>query len=180
MVMERQLKFEDIRPDLEKYLNEINKNRHPLVFILDNLINKRNIAGIFRLADAARIAHVYLYQSSTPSDSFKVKRISRSTSEFIPHTYLSKIGDLRVLQDDYRFVGLEMTTQSIPYYRFKSKEPIALLIGNEQRGLSQELLDLCERCLHIPMMGRNTSMNVSMATGIVTYGILNKMGRLPK
>ena len=178
--MEKQLEFRESRKNLEKYLAFISQNRHPIVFVLDRLENKRNIAALYRLADAARIEHIYLYQAQVSEDSQKIKRISRSTHEYIESSLLSSEEELIKLKEHYELVALENTTHSIPYYQFDFQKPIALLIGNEKRGISKELLMLCDRSVHIPMMGRNTSMNVAMATGIATYGLLERMGHLPK
>ena len=178
--MERQLEFEDSRQNLEKYLEYISQNRHSIIFILDGLENKRNIAALFRLGDAARIEHLYLYQANLPEDLHKIKRISRSTHDFLNSTLLSSKKELIQLKEHYEFVALEITTHSIPYFKFQYQKPIALIIGNEKKGISAEVLQLCERSIHIPMMGRNTSMNVAMATGIATYGLLEKMGCLQK
>jgi tRNA G18 (ribose-2'-O)-methylase SpoU len=49
-----------------------------------------------------------------------------------------------------------------------------LVIGNEERGISDEVLGLLDASVHIPMHGVKTSLNVAMATGIVTYALLEK------
>ena len=177
--MEKALNFRELRPDLDKHLAYIEKHRHPIVFILDQLSDSKNIASLFRLADAARIEHLFLFKRTKDDLSPKLKRIARSASEFVPSTVINEYEALVKLKEQYQFLGLELTNKSIPYYQYKSDRPIAILIGNEQSGLSPALLDLCEQSLHVPMMGRNTSMNVAMATGIVTYGLLEKMNRLP-
>ncbi|GAB5553269.1 MAG: TrmH family RNA methyltransferase [Saprospiraceae bacterium] len=179
MVMEKALNFREIRSNLTAYLAFIEKNRHPMVFILDHLSDKKNVASLFRLADAARIEHVYFFGQPHSETDSKLKRIARSASEFVPSSTINQLEELEQLKEKYRFLALEITNQSIPYYQYQGDQPVALLIGNEQNGLSQDLLKLSDQSIHIPMMGRNTSMNVAMATGIATYGLLDKMKRLP-
>ena len=176
--MEKQLSFIELRQNLEQYLQFIEQNRHPIIFIADQISIKQNIAALYRLADAARIAHLYLYQPKITDAAVKIRKVSRSTFDFVPSTIVEEIEDLKILKEKYEWIALEITNTSIPYYQLESKQSIALIIGNEQKGISQELLDLCDRSIHVPMMGRNTSMNVAMATGIATFGLLEKMDRL--
>lgn len=177
--MEKALTYREMRPDLEAYLKIIEANRYSIAFVLDSVQNKRNIAAIFRLADAARVKEVILYQCgiNTPQQ-YKVKKIARSAQEFVPQRSIEDLTELKKLKDVYQLVGLEITNNSIPYFEYEGPYPIALVIGNEQRGISAEVLSLCESSIHVPMMGRNSSMNVAMATGIATYGLLKEMGKL--
>lgn len=177
--MEKALNYREIRPNLEEYLKMAAANRQPIALLLDRVQNRRNIAALFRLADAARVAEVILYQCSIdPQEDNKVKKIARSAQQIVPQRRTEHLSDLKALKKTYHFVALEITTQSIPYFHYKGPTPLALVIGNEQKGVSQDLLDLCEESIHVPMLGRNSSMNVAMATGIATYGLLHVTGHL--
>lgn len=177
--MEKALNFREIRSNLADYLAFIENHRHPMVFILDHLSDKKNVAALFRLADAARIEHVYFFGQQPSESDPKLKRIARSASDFVPSSWIANQKALEKLKERYHFLALEITNLSIPYYQYQGNQPVALLIGNEQGGLSQSLLDLSDQSIHVPMMGRNTSMNVAMATGIASYGLLEKMKKLP-
>lgn len=179
--MERQLNHQEVKQKLQQSKADLAKNRPSIIYILDQIEDNRNLAAFFRLSDAAGVQHIYLYQENPRLlENTKVQKISRNTSRIIPFTYLHQIEDLKSLKKEFLFVALEITTNSIPYYHFEGSQNLALVIGNEKRGIQQALLDLCETSLHIPMMGNNSSMNVAMATGIATYGLLEKMGGLPK
>lgn len=174
--MPRQLNFREERQHLEKHLQKTSGPRHPLALILDRLENPRNIGAIFRLADAALIRHIYAYQMEDFARNRKFKKATRSAERHVPHSFLDTPGEVEGLKPAYQLVGLEITDTSIPYSQFKPLRPVALIIGNESRGISQELLDLTESCIHIPMYGLNTSLNVAMATGIAAYSILENLG----
>jgi tRNA G18 (ribose-2'-O)-methylase SpoU len=177
--MEKALNYRELRPNLEEYLKMINANRHPLAFILDRVQNKRNIAAMFRLADAARVKEIVLYQCGIDADQHdKIKKVARSAQAFVPQRSLDSLADLQKLKTSYHLVALEITNHSVPYFDYRGPNPLALVIGNEQKGISREVLHLCEESIHVPMMGRNSSMNVAMATGIATYGLLKEMGKL--
>jgi tRNA G18 (ribose-2'-O)-methylase SpoU len=66
--------------------------------------------------------------------------------------------------------ALELTDKSIPYYQINSKDfPVCLIIGNEITGVSQELLNLCDKSLEIPQFGIKQSLNVAVAYGIAIF-----------
>ena len=147
--MERQLKFKDLRQDLETYLEKVEQNRHPISFILDQVTDVRNLGLIFRLADAARVAHIYILPDTTTYNESKFTKVARKTEEFVPWSILRSVDDMMQLKQNLELVALEITNQSFPYHRFDWKGPLGLVIGNEQRGIRQEVLQLCDRSIHI-------------------------------
>ena len=173
--MERQLSFRDERnEELKQQIAEIHNNRHPLGIVLGQLDDPRNIGMIFRLADAARLAHLWILGSDASLlQNRKFKRVARSTINYVPYSFLNSVEDITAIQKDYTLIGLEVTSQSIPINKFVLKEPVALVVGNEERGISPVLLERCEQCIHLPMYGINTSMNVAMATGIAAYSLID-------
>lgn len=174
-MQEKQLNFRDLRPDSKATAESIKTNRNPISLLLDGMTDPRNIGGIFRLADAALVEHIYLYRCADFEISAKVKRISRSTTEVVPFSHLSDLTAVAKLKKTGKLIALEYTNQSILYTDFEVEGRTILVIGNEQRGVSEELLALTEQSIHLPMLGMNTSMNVMTATGIAVYGLLIKL-----
>jgi len=174
-MQEKQLNFHDMRPDSKVTAERIKVNRNPISLLLDRMTDPRNVGGIFRLADAALIDHIYFYKCEGLEITSKIKRISRSTTQVVPYSHINDLETLETLKETQRLIALEYTNQSIPYTDFKPKGSTILVIGNEQRGVSQELLELTEQSIHLPMLGMNTSMNVMCATGIAVYGLLMKL-----
>lgn len=177
--MERQLEFQDERNNLKEQLNNINNNRHPIALLLDGLTDIRNIGALFRVADAARVAKIYLYQCNFQPNNKKIQRISRSTLQYVPFQILHTLEEVQTLKNNHQLVGLEITSESIPYTQFIPQKEILLIIGNERSGISEKLLELTDNCIHLPMYGINTSMNVTCATSIAVYDILAKQ-KTPK
>ncbi|MBT8272108.1 MAG: TrmH family RNA methyltransferase, partial [Bacteroidia bacterium] len=105
----------------------------------------------------------------------KAKRASRSTENSVDHEFcengLARIKDL--LQEGYQAISLELTTGSSPIHKtkFNFDRPIALIIGDERHGISDELLELSGQVVHIEMFGQNSSMNVVQAANIALYEI---------
>jgi len=69
-----------------------------------------------------------------------------------------------------KIAALELTNNSFPHYKLKADTfPLALIIGNEITGVSQELLDLCDFSIEIPQYGIKQSLNVAVAYGITVF-----------
>ncbi len=174
----RQLHFQEERNDFESYLSYIQQHRHPLSLLLDRVKDIRNIGALFRIADAARLSRIYGYKLPDPDQQKKLKRVARATLEYVPYTALKHIEEVEALKKDHTLIGLEITNQSVPYHQLAAQGPCVLVIGNEQHGVSEQVLALSDQCIHIPMLGVKTSMNVSVATGIAVYSMLEKRGDL--
>ncbi len=165
---ERQLEFEEEGRNAA-YRSHITDNPFPLFLVLDEITDPRNLGALFRLADAARLSGIYLVSTTPIELPASAKRASRSTWNQIPFQTLS---DIRILENqlgDLDWIALERTTQSKPFWNQLPVGPAALILGNEQHGVSQPLLDRCTSSIHLPMFGWNTSMNVAMAAGIAVY-----------
>ncbi len=171
---ERQSKFKD-GLTFEEKLAKCNQTRSPLALLVDQLGDVRNLGSIFRIADAANLHHIYCYRMDDFSDSRKLSRVARSTEKFIPYSFISSSEEVRSLQKHYTPVALEITNQSIPFQQYEPMGPTLLLIGNEEKGLSEELLSVASASIHIPMLGINNSMNVAVATGIAVYHLVLAM-----
>ena len=72
-----------------------------------------------------------------------------------------------------QLVALEQTKKSIDYRKLKPKYPICLVVGHEIDGVEKGILDLCDAAIEIPMHGKKQSLNVSVAFGVVVYGLGN-------
>jgi len=173
-VPERQLHFREERPDWQARLKRIEQNRHPISLLLDDVTDVRNLGTLFRLADAAWLEKIYTFGPEPDINPKKLKRIARSTNRFVPLEHLPDLEAVQALQKSADLIGLEITTASISFRELNVERPIILVIGSEQRGISEELLMLTDQCIHVPMYGINTSMNVAMATGIAVYDLVGK------
>ena len=170
----RQLEYKDERSDPEELLKQISNNKHPICLILDQLQSPANAGAIFRLAEAARVEKIYLYQTPFSFKDRKFKQASRSTLKYVDYELIDDIEQIKNLKKDWQLIALEKTNNSIPYTSFvkKGAKKLALIIGHESLGVSEELLSLTDDAIHIPMYGLNTSMNVVTATAIGVYKFL--------
>jgi tRNA G18 (ribose-2'-O)-methylase SpoU len=171
---EKQLKFQDLRPDAAQREQDIQTRRSPIALLSDGITDPKNLGLLFRLADAARMEHLYLWNTPLEEPGKKTARISRSTVQYVPHSHLSSPAELDALKGRYHCLALEYTQRSVAYTDCQPPFPVLLVVGNEQSGVSDQLLRWCHQSIHLPMLGMNTSMNVSFATAIAVYDLLNK------
>jgi len=152
--------------------------RRDIYFILDNILDTYNVGGIFRLADALGVKKVFLCgETETPPNS-RIKKASINTTEWVAWSYASTaveaIHELKShpfgkLRTKVKIVAVEQDEKSVPYTEIDYKLPIAFVVGNETTGISKEVLGLCDYAAEIPMWGINTSLNVILSLGIVSY-----------
>ncbi len=136
---------------------------------------------MFRTADAAGVGKVYLTgYTPAPIDKFKrpqkeIAKTALGAEKNIPWESHASIDEVmtQLQQNGVLVVALEQAAQAIDYRTLTSKKPIALIVGNEVDGISQEILTLCDRVIHIPMHGTKESLNVSVAAGIALFQLRN-------
>jgi len=153
------------------------------VVLLHNVRSLHNVGSIFRTSDAAGINKLYLCGiTPTPLNVFgrpeeKLAKVALGAEKYIPWEkarLTAKIIDT-LKKDGFTILALEQSKNSIPYGKYKSKktERIALVLGNEVKGLPAGILKKCDKILEIPMRGRKESLNVSVAFGIVAFELIH-------
>jgi tRNA G18 (ribose-2'-O)-methylase SpoU len=149
--------------------------KHKLCYLANDVDVPTNVGSLFRIADALGVEKIYLTGSTCVPPNTKIKKTSRSTEKFVEYSYTDNAGALvaQLKGDGYRIVSLEITSTSIPIEDFKAapSERICLVLGSEDKGICQQLLDISDETIHIPMLGSNSSMNVASACSIATYQI---------
>lgn len=163
---------------LNHYNTNFTKQIFPITIVCDNVNNAPNIGSLFRIADAFGVQEL-VFCGDAISLGKRMKRTSRSTEKFVNHRLASDIAS--VIQDlkkkDYQLIALELTDNSIPITNLciERNSAIALVIGNENFGVSENVLKTVDQSIHIPMYGENSSMNVVQATSIALYEITNQL-----
>lgn len=139
-----------------------------------------NVGSIFRTADAAGISKIYLCGiTPTPLDRFgKVRvefaKVALSAEQSVMWEYKKSTASVlnTLKKQGYTIVAVEQAKNSKPYASLRKKSgKFALVVGNEVAGLSKLILKKADIIIEIPMHGKKESLNVSVAFGIVVYGI---------
>jgi len=173
--MSKQLSFEDIRPDHDERVLNINLKRSPISLLLDGMMDQQNIGGLFRTADAARIKEIVLYRCPIEISHKKFKKTARATRKFVPYRIIENKDTLQQYAATNRLISVEYTDDSTLLHKTEIDLPATLVLGNERYGVSKELLAMSEKKVHLPMLGIQTSMNVCTAGSIAMYEILRRL-----
>jgi len=150
--------------------------RNPVYFILDDVLDTYNVGTIFRLADAIAVEKIYLCAGTQTPPNTKVKKASVNTWQWVNWEYkktaLEAINELRADVPKIKIMAVEQAKNSRPYDKVKYRLPLALVVGNETRGVHSEVLTATDSIVELPLLGINTSLNVIVALSVVAYQVL--------
>jgi len=172
----RKLTFEEIfaaRPAVDELKD---MPRTPLVVIVENIRSMHNVGSIFRSSDGAGVRHLYLTGYTAVPPRPEIEKTALGATESVPWSYHKSAAEVvsRLKGQGYEIVVVEQTTESRPFFKTEYRFPLCLIMGNEVDGVSDELVAMADKAVDIPMLGIKHSLNVSVAYGIVLYGILAK------
>lgn len=163
---------------LNHYNSTFKKQKFPITLICDNVTNAPNIGSLLRISDALGVEEL-IFCGENSQLGKRMKKTSRSTEKYVSYKEESDI--LQVVTSlkakRYFIIALEITDSSISLDDFilNTNQPIALIIGNENVGVSEDILKLAGEIVHIKMFGENTSMNVVQATSIILYELTKQL-----
>lgn len=161
---------------LEHTNTNFSEQQFPITIICDHISSAANIGAIFRLADAFGVEKV-IFVGKEPVFTRRMEKTARATHKTVLFEHLAKENDCIELlkKEKYTIVALEITNNSIPINNLKisSKNKTAIIIGNENYGVSKSLLSIANHTTHIEMFGKNSSMNLAQATAICLYEVTN-------
>jgi 23S rRNA (guanosine2251-2'-O)-methyltransferase len=155
----------------EAALRENGRSGLILEALLDNIRSAWNVGSMFRTADGTGIQCLYLCGITPTPAHPQVVRTALGAETSIPWQYASNAVELAqsLISNGYRLWALEDTPDSVDLYDLDYEadpRPVLLAVGNEIAGIDPGLLELCERRVSIPMIGRKRSYNVAVAFGI--------------
>jgi len=141
------------------------------IIMLDKITSSENVGSIARSAAALGVHSYLLPQQSPHPFGRRALRVSMGHISLLKtHLYQDIISTLKSLKImGYSVYGAEITENSIPLSNVTISEKWVLLMGHESKGLSQEVLDLCDRVVHIEMEPTVKSFNVAVASSILMY-----------
>lgn len=151
--------------------------KDPQIFlVLHNIRSAYNVGSIFRTADGAGVSKIYLCgYTPAPNKNLKILKTALGAEKSVPWEYHSQAWRLlkRFKKEGVEIVSLEQTKDAIDYKKHRPRLPLALVVGNEVKGLSKGTLKYADKSIQIPMSGKKESLNVAVALGIAVYN-LNK------
>lgn len=172
----RKLANEELdRIDIEEFKAS---EKLPVVLVLDNIRSLNNIGSIFRTADAFRIERIYLCGITAQPPHRDIQKTALGATESVAWEYSEDV--LKVLKDlktSHTLIAVEQTENAVLLTDFEpdKQKRLALIFGNEVKGVQQEAIDLCETVVEIPQKGTKHSFNIAVSVGILLWDIFTKI-----
>lgn len=173
----RKLKNSELdRLSVEQY-KEIEKM--PITVILDNIRSCNNIGSVFRTSDALLIEKVVLCGITAIPPNKEIHKTALDAEKSVPWEYFeeTETAVAQLKANGYRIFAVEQVENAfqLPDFRPEKAGKLALVFGNEVKGVQQSVVDLCDGSIEIPQYGTKHSFNISVSAGIVLWDLVAKL-----
>ncbi len=147
-----------------------------IVLVLDGIRSLYNVGAMFRSADGFGVARIYLCGITGTPEQRGLQKVALGAERSVPWRKAGATWPLleRLKKDGYYLVGLEKCAGAVPLPDLRPRFPLALVVGNEIRGLTPAIRRRLDAVAEIPMLGIKESFNVSVACGIALYALRQK------
>lgn len=155
----------------------IERRQPDLTVVLEDVHDPHNVSAILRTCDAVGILRVHLvYSIETPPESVFARTTSASAAKWVATRRHASIADCyaSLKAEGLTILATTLTGESHDIFACDLVEPVALVFGNEMRGLSPEALDHADIHVAVPMMGMVQSLNISVACAVTLYEALRQ------
>ncbi len=170
----------------EKDIEKIKRN--PIYLVLDRIIDTYNTGSLFRLADAIAVEKMYLCGKMEYPPSSRIHKAAVGTEAWVP--WEKKGSTLEVVKElkekslrprgptarrGVQIIAVEQAKKSVSYKNITPKFPVAIVVGNETKGIDKKVLKEADIIVELPMHGVNKSFNVWGSAAVVAYKILESL-----
>lgn len=154
-------------------------SKTPIVIVLDNVRSLHNVGSVFRTADAFLIEAIYLCGiTGTPPNKDIQKTALGSTDTVAWKHFKTTTEAIQELQlRNYPVYSIEQAESAVMLNQFTpgNKNGLAVVFGNEVKGVQQEVIDMSNAVIEIPQIGTKHSLNISVSVGVVVWDLYNKL-----
>lgn len=157
--------------DLSEIMTKAENEENPLILILDGLTDPHNLGSILRTADATNVTGIIIPKHGSVGVTPVVSKTSTGAVEHVPIARVTNLSQtLDTLKDkDFWIFGTDMN--GTPSHKWNTKGKLALVIGNEGKGISHNIKKQVDEMITIPMNGHVQSLNASVAAAILMYEV---------
>lgn len=169
-------------------LNRISKDefkkaeKMPLIVVLDHVRSLYNVGSVFRSSDAFCVESIYLCGITATPPQVEIHKTALGAEDSVDWKYYA---DTREAVKDLKEAGVEVLaieqvegSTMLQSFQPEKGKKYAIILGNEVKGVQQEVVDMCDGCIEIPQFGTKHSLNVSVTAGILIweFAVANKLG----
>lgn len=151
----------------------------PLIVILDNIRSLNNIGSVFRTSDAFLIEKIYLCGITATPPNKDIHRTALGATDSVAWEYVEDTLSLikKLKEAKVNVLAIEQAENSTKLDTFQpiKGEIYAIVMGNEVKGVQQEVVNASDLCIEIPQLGTKHSLNISVTTGVVLWDLFQKM-----
>jgi tRNA G18 (ribose-2'-O)-methylase SpoU len=154
-------------------------SKTPVVVVLDNVRSALNVGSVFRTSDAFKLEKIMLCGITATPPNPEIRKTAIGAEQSVDFEYFkTTVGAVEKLKNEgYKIFAVEQAKESIPLNTLNlvGVEKLALVFGNEVKGVDDTIMELCEKCIEIPQFGTKHSLNVSVSAGIVIWEVFNRL-----
>ena len=172
----RKLKNAELdRKSVEEFKNA---EKTPMIVVLDNVRSLNNIGSVFRTADAFLIEKIYLCGITATPPHKDIHKTALGATDTVNWEYIENTIDLvkQLQQEEIKVYSIEQAENSISLNAFQLPNgKIAVVFGNEVKGVQQSVVTLSDGVIEIPQAGSKHSLNISVSAGVVLWDLYAKL-----
>ena len=154
----------------------------PLIVVLDNIRSLNNIGAVFRTSDAFLIEKIYLCGICATPPNKDIHKTALGATASVDWEYVEDTLALvkKLKAEKVQILAIEQAENSTKLNAFlpKKDEKYAIVMGNEVKGVQQEVVNAADLCVEIPQLGTKHSLNIAVTTGVVIWDLFVKMKNL--
>lgn len=151
----------------------------PIVVVLDNIRSCNNIGSVFRTSDALLIEKIYLCGITATPPNTEIHKTALDSEKTVEWEYFEDTNDaiVKLKSEGFQTFAIEQVENSImlPEFDPNSYKKIAVIFGNEVKGVQQKVVNNCDGSIEIPQFGTKHSFNISVSAGIVLWDLFSKL-----
>ncbi|RHK91447.1 TrmH family RNA methyltransferase [Phocaeicola plebeius] len=176
----RKLKITEMNRLTVEEFKEVDKL--PLVVVLDEVRSLHNIGAVFRTSDAFLVNCIYLCGITATPPHPEMHKTALGAEYTVDWKYFKHTQDTvnELHNDGYTVLAIEQCAGStlLDELVLEKGRKYAIVLGNEVKGVQQEVVDMCDGCIEIPQFGTKHSLNVSVTAGIMIWEFAHKLFKL--
>ena len=151
----------------------------PIIVVLDNIRSLNNVGSVFRTSDAFLIEKIYLCGITATPPNKEIHKTALGATESVAWEYVESTIELieKLKKDNVKVLAVEQAENSTKLNKFtpEANQKYAVVMGNEVKGVQQEVVSAANFCIEIPQLGTKHSLNISVSCGVVLWDLFNKM-----
>jgi len=156
-----------------------NADKTPIIIVLDNIRSLNNVGSVFRTADAFLIEAIYICGITGQPPHKEINKTALGSTETVNWKYfddtLTALDELK--QNNVTVYAIEQAENALMLDKVtcKPKEKLAIIFGNEVKGVQQKVIDKCDNVVEIPQVGSKHSLNIAVSVGVVVWDLFQKV-----